>query len=101
MVCILEEHVNSKADLGMAVGFGSSSSINGSGEMLGCELFPLSRVRSIEDGVLRFCHVAREEEFSRDCVRAIGNRRLRCRYASIEVHWAYLISAIITLQIID
>ena len=60
----------------MAVGFGSSSSINGSYEMLGCESLPLIRVRSIEDEVLRFCHVVYEEEASRDLVRPIVKLRL-------------------------
>ena len=53
----------------MAVGFGSSSSINGSNEILGCELFPLSHVRSIKDGAIKFSYVAHEEEASRDRVR--------------------------------
>ena len=48
----------------MDVRFGSSSSINGSNETLGCELLPLSRVRSVNDGELRFFHVVREEEES-------------------------------------
>ena len=61
MVCIVKEHMYLWADLGMAVIFGSSSSINGSNETLGCESLPLSQVRSIEDGALRFFHVAREE----------------------------------------
>ena len=43
----------------MTFGFGSSSSINGSDETLGCKSLPLSRVYSIEDGMLRFYHVAR------------------------------------------
>ena len=51
---IVEEHAYLLAKLGVAIGFGSSCSINGSDEMLGCELLPLSCVRSIEDGVLRF-----------------------------------------------
>ena len=38
----------------MTVEFGSLSSINGSDKMLRCESLPLSRVHSIEDGVLRF-----------------------------------------------
>ena len=51
----------------MPVGFGSSSSINSSDEMLGCESLPLSRVCSIHDERLRFFHVTREEETS--CVK--------------------------------
>ena len=50
----------------------------------------------IEDGASRFCHVACEEESSHDRVRPIKNRRLRYHHASIEVHQAHLISAIIT-----
>ena len=61
----------------MAVRFGSSSSINGSDEMLEYESLSLSRVCSIEDRALRFFHVAREEEGSRDLVRSIVNGRLR------------------------
>ena len=64
----------------MVIRFGSSSSINGSDETLRCESLSLSRVRSIEDGVLRFCHVAREEEGSRDLVLPIVNRRTRFSY---------------------
>ena len=37
MVYIVEEHVNLRAKLGVGVRFGSSSSINGSKETLGCE----------------------------------------------------------------
>ena len=61
----------------MALGFGSSSSINGSDETLGCKSFPLSHVHSIEDGALIFCHVVCEEEASCDRVRTIMNRRVR------------------------
>ena len=99
MVYIVEEHVYLYAKLGVTVGFGSSSSINSSNETLGCELLPLSRIRSIEDGALRFCHVAREEESSRDHACLFENRHVRCHHASIEVHWEYLISGVITLQI--
>ena len=48
----------------MVVRFGSSSSINDSDETLRCELLPLSRVRLIEDGVLKFFHILHEEEAS-------------------------------------
>ena len=48
----------------VAIGFGSSSSINGSDETLGCESLSLSRVCLIEDGALKFFHVTREEEAS-------------------------------------
>ena len=73
----------------MVVGFGSSFSINSSDEMLGCESLPLIRVCSIEDRVLRICDIVCEEESSRDCVRPIRNRRLRCRHVFIEVSQAY------------
>ena len=61
----------------MIVGFGSSSSINDSNEMLGCEFLSLSHIRSIEDRVPRFCHVTREEEALRDLIRLILNRCLK------------------------
>ena len=80
----------------MTLGFSSSSSIKGSNEMLGFELLPLSRVRSIEDGALRFCHVARKEEASHNHVSPIINRHLRCHHASMEVYRAHLISTCIS-----
>ena len=58
-----------RKNLGVAIGFGSSSSINGLDEMLGCKWLRFSRVRLIKDGVLRFCHVAREETMSQDLAR--------------------------------
>ena len=61
----------------MAVGFGSSSSVNCSDEMLVYKSLPLVCVRSIKDGALIFCHVAREEDVSQDLVRSIVNRRLK------------------------
>ena len=66
----------------MVVGFGCSSSINGSDEILGCESLQLSRVHLIEDGVLIFCHIAHEEESSGDLVRSIVNRCLIFLYDS-------------------
>ena len=63
MVYIVEDHVNLWRNLGMTIGFGSSSSINGSVEMLGSKSFLLSRVRSIKDGGLKFFHVARSHSF--------------------------------------
>ena len=57
----------------MAVGFDSSSSINESDEMHGCESLLLSRVCSIEDEAHRFCHIVHEEELLGDRVRLIGN----------------------------
>ena len=95
MLYIVEEHAYLEAHLGVAVGFGSSSSINGSHEAHGCESLPLSRVHSIEDGELRFCHIKHEKEASRNCVRPIVNWRLRCRHASTDIH---LISAVKTLR---
>ena len=38
----------------MAIGFGSSSSTNGSDEMLGCESLPLSIIRLIQEERLDF-----------------------------------------------
>ena len=69
----------------MAVGFGSSSSTNGSYETLGYKLLSLSRVRSIESRAIRFCHVMCEEEASRDLVRSIVNGRLRFSYGSSNI----------------
>ena len=69
MLYIIKEHVYLLAKLGLAVGPGSSSSINGSDETLGCESLPLSHIRSMEDEALKFVHVAREEEAS--CNRSL------------------------------
>ena len=55
-----------------------SSSINGSHEALGCEWLPLNWVCLIEDEVLRFRHVAREEETSRKACRLIFIKRSGC-----------------------
>ena len=49
MVYIVEEHVNLSLKLGVAIRFGSSTSINGLNETLECKSFPLSRVHLIED----------------------------------------------------
>ena len=73
MFYIVKEHVYLWAKLGVAIGFGSSSSINGSNRMLGCESLLLSSVRLIKDGALRFCHIAHEEEASRNCIGPIVN----------------------------
>ena len=81
----------------MAVRFVSSSSKSGLDEMLRCESLSLSHVLSIKHGALRFFDVGCEEEVSRDRVCLIKNRCLRCRHASTEAHWAYLISVVITL----
>ena len=82
MVYIIEEHAYIYAKLGVVIGFGSSSSTNGSNEKLGFESLQLSRVLSIEDGTLRFRHVSREKEVSRDLVRLILNWCLRFSYGS-------------------
>ena len=82
----------------MTVRFGYSLSNNGLDETLRCESLPLSRVHLIKDGALGFFHVMREEEMLCDRVYPIVNRRVRCRQASIKVHRAPLISAIITPQ---
>ena len=82
----------------MAIGFGSSSSINGLDETLECESLTLSYVHSIEDEALKFCHIVHEEEALRNRVRPIVNQRLRCRHTSTKVHRVYLILANITLQ---
>ena len=83
MLYIVEEYVNLYEKMGVAVGFDSSSSINGSYELLGCESLPISHIHLIEDEAPRFRHIACEEESSRNLVRAIGNRRPRYRYVSI------------------
>ena len=98
MVHIVEEHVYLLTYLGMAVGFGSSSSINGSDETLGCKSLLFSYVRLIKDGELRFFYVASEEEASCDCIRPIGNQCLKCLHAFIEVHRVYLILVVITFH---
>ena len=61
----------------MAVGFGSSSSINSLDEILGYELLLLSHIRSIKDEVVRFRHVAREDEASLNVCHLIFIERLR------------------------
>ena len=77
MIYIVEEHVYLYAKLAMTIGFGSSSSIQGSDETLGYQSLPLSHVCLIKDRALRFCHILREEEASCDLVHPIVNRRLR------------------------
>ena len=62
MLYIVQEHAYLLAKLGAAVGFGSSCSISGLDEMLGCEFLPLIHVCLIENGALRFSHVTCEEE---------------------------------------
>ena len=74
MLYIVEEHVYLYAKLGTTVRFGSSSLINGSDEMLRCELFQVSHVCSIKDGALRFCLVVCEEEALHDHICLIRNR---------------------------
>ena len=99
MLYTVKEPVYSYADLGVAVRFDSSSSINGLDEMLGYESLLLSHVCLIGDEAPTFRHLACKEELSRDRVCLIGNRCLRYRHVSIEVHWAHLILAVITPQI--
>ena len=82
--------------MGVAIGFVSSSSINSSAETLGCESSPLSPVRSIEDGALRFRNIACEEEASFNVRHLIFIERLRWVHLSTRVHRALLISTIIT-----
>ena len=65
----------------------------------GCESLCLSCVRLIEDGALRFCHVAHEEETPRNTCHLISIRRFRCVHVSTEVHRSILISTVITRQI--
>ena len=99
LIYIVEEHLNLLAKLGVTVGFDSSSSINVSDETLGCESLSLSCIYLIQDEMLILHHVVCEEESLHDHVCSIRNRRPRYFHASIEVHEAYLISFIITLQI--
>ena len=82
----------------MAIGFGISSSINGYDEFLGCKSLHLICVCSIKDGVLRFCHIAREEETLRNAYRLIFIGSSRCVHVSTEVHRSLLISAVLTPQ---
>ena len=54
MLYIIKEHAYLYVKLGVTIGFGSTSSINGSDETLGCKSLLLSRVYLIKDGALRF-----------------------------------------------
>ena len=101
MLYIIKEHVYFYAKLGVTIRCASSSSINGSDEILRCQLSPLSCVRSIEDGALRFRHVAREEEVSHNACRLIFIECSRYSHMSAGVHQAHLISSVITPQIND
>ena len=74
-------HINGQ-NLGVAVGFGSSSSINISDETLLYKLLQLSHALLIKDGALIFCHVTRKEEAPQDLVRLIVNRHFRFSYGS-------------------
>ena len=60
-IFFVEEHSYKYANLGVTIGFSVSSLINGSNETLGYESLRLSRVLSIEDKLLRFCHITHEE----------------------------------------
>ena len=82
----------------MAVGFGSSSSMNSSDETLECESLPLSHAHLSEDGALRFCHVTHEEVASRNACCLIFIGRFACVHMSMGVHRSLLILALITPQ---
>ena len=82
--------------LGVTIRFVSSSSINSSDAMLGCESSPLSPVHSSEDGAVGFFHVSHEEEASYNTCRSTFVERSRCSHVSKGVHQACLISTIIT-----
>ena len=76
----------------------SSSSINGSDEMFGCKLLPLSHVCLFKDGALRFRQVECEEETLHNACRFIFIGRSGCIHVSMGVHWALLISIVIAPQ---
>ena len=80
----------------MTVEFGSSSSINGSNEMLGCKPLPLSHARYIEDGHPNEAASLSEVLSSCNVRRSIFIKHFRCGHASSEVHLAHFISAVIT-----
>ena len=82
----------------MIISFASSSSINNSNETLGCESSRLSLITLIEDRALRFCHVACEEEASRNVRCWIFIACLRCCQLSLKVHQVHWISIFITPQ---
>ena len=94
----MEEYAYIATKLGVAIGLRISSSINGYDETLGCKSLCLSCVCLIEDGALRFCHVAREEEALRNdcCLIFIG--RSGYVHVYMGVHRLFLSSAIITPQ---
>ena len=71
-------------------------SVNGLDETLGYESLLLSCVHSIQDCVLRFYHVSREEETSRNACHLIFIGCSRCVHMSTRVHRALLISTFIT-----
>ena len=73
MIYIVEEQLNLKAKLGVAIGFHSLSSIKSSDEILGCKLLSLHYIRLIGDEAPRLRHVACEEESPCDPVHLIGN----------------------------
>ena len=84
---MIEEHMYLLAKLGVAVGLGSSSSINDSDERLECESLPLSHIRSIKDEALRICHIAREEEASRNSSLEIVPHHLRIKTKKNSPTW--------------
>ena len=57
--------------MGVTVQFPSSSSINSLDETLKCESSPFSPICMIKDGMLKFHHVAHEEEASRNACHLI------------------------------
>ena len=79
----------------MAVGFNSSSSMNGSNETIGCKSLLLSRIRSIGEEAPTFFHVVCKEEPLRDPFRLIVNPHLRYCHASIKALQAHIILAVI------
>ena len=98
MLYIVEEHVYIYSKLGVAVRCVASSSIKNSYEIIVCESLSLSHVCLIEDRVLRFCNVVREEEMTRNACRLIFIARSGCVYVSIGVHQVLLILVFRTPQ---
>ena len=101
MLFRLKNRSINRVNLGVTIQFASSSSINGLDEMLGCEWSRLSLIYPIEDGGLRYHHVACEEEAASNTCRLIFIERMRCHHASLRVHRENLISIIITPQMND
>ena len=87
-----------RKNMDMTVRCASLSLINGSDETLWCESLSLSRVHLIEDGALKFFHVAHEEETPRNACHLIFLGHSECVHVSTGVHRALLISDAITTQ---